>query len=303
MLLELSFWAAVLASGVRLATPTALAALGETVAQRSGVLNIGLEGMMMLGGFAGFATVVATGQVVVGLVAAVLAGAALGLVMAVVSVWRGGNQIVTGFALLLAGQGLANFLLAEGDLAARRPLPAVEIPLLSSLPLVGGAFAQSWLTYLTVALAVVVWWVLRSTRFGLEVDAAGKDAGAAAGKGVHVRRVRTWACLVAGGLAGLGGAALAVGALGTFTQNMVAGRGFVALALVVLGRQRVWLTMGAALLFATTDALQGRLQEVDAIPIELLPAAPWVVVVTLLVVAALGSTSRRHRTTLPEALP
>lgn len=292
------FSVGVLASGVRLAVPTALAALGETVSQRAGVFNLGLEGMMMVGAFSGFAVSVAADSPVVGLLAGAAGGAALASLMVFGVVWRGTNMIVTGFALILIGQGLANFLYAQNQarLPTFEPLPELDLGPLSDLPGAGRVlFQQNALLYVTIGLGVLLAVLLHRTRFGLEVDASGRDPDAATAKGVDVRRTRTIGVLTAGLLAGLGGAAITIGSVGNFGSNITAGRGFVAISLVAVARGRVGWVLVAAFLFGTLEAAQARLQDVEGIPVEFLPALPWIAVVLALVALAVTHTARVRR--------
>jgi general nucleoside transport system permease protein len=294
------FSVGVLASGVRLAVPTALAALGETVSQRAGVFNLGLEGMMMVGAFSGFAVSVAAESPFVGLLAGAAGGAALASLMVFGVVWRGTNMIVSGFALILIGQGLANFLYAQNQarLPTFEPLRELDLGPLSDLPGVGRVlFQQNALLYVTIGLGVLLAVLLHGTRFGLEVDASGRDPDAATSKGVDVRRTRTIGVLTAGLLAGLGGAAITVGSVGNFGSNITAGRGFVAISLVAVARGRVGWVLVAAFLFGTLEAAQARLQDVEGIPVEFLPALPWIAVVLALVALAVTHTARLRRAT------
>lgn len=285
----------VLASGVRLAVPTALAAIGETISQRAGIFNLGLEGMMMVGAFSGFAVAVAADSPAVGVLAGGAGGAALASLMVLGAVWRGTNVIVTGFALILLGQGLANFLYAQNQarLPTFEPLRELDLGALSDVPFLGRVlFQQNALLFVTLAAALVVALVLARTRFGLEVDASGSDPAAATTKGVNVRRTRTLAVLAAGFFAGIGGAAITVGSVGNFGNNITAGRGFVAISLVAVARGRIGWVLVAALLFGTLEAAQARLQDVETIPVELLPTLPWIAVVLALVVFAFTRRAR-----------
>lgn len=286
---ELAFWTAVLASAVRLTVPTLLAAIGELVSQRAGVLNLGLEGMMIAGAFSSFAVVVATGSPALGLLAGVGGGLFIGLVMVVLSVRGGGNQIVTGLALTLFGLGAAAFLNDQlRDFLHPVPtLPTLSIPLLEDIPLIGRAlFGQNALAYLTVVIVLAIAGVLRFTRFGLEATATGHAPLSAEAKGVAIHDVRSVAALIAAATAGLGGAAISVGAVGNFGPNMTAGRGFVAIAVVLLGRWRPGWTVLGAFVFGFTDALQLRLQNLLDVPVQILAALPWVAVLLFL---AIGS--------------
>jgi len=289
------FSAGLVASGIRLAVPTALAAIGEAVSQRAGVLNLGLEGMMMVGAFAGFAASSRSGSALVGLVAGAAGGAAIALLMVAGAVFRNTNQIVTGFALVLFGQGLANFLYAQSQdrLETFQPLSDLQLGPVSDIPFLGDAvFRQSAMAYVTVALAVAIALLLSRTRFGLEVDASGADPGAAVAKGVNVRRTRTLGVLCAGIFAGLGGAAITVGAVGNFGHNITSGKGFVAIALVAIARHRIGWILVAALLFGILEALQSRLQDVRGIPVDFLPALPWISVVLALTALAIARRTR-----------
>jgi ABC-type uncharacterized transport system permease subunit len=294
------FSVGVLASGVRLAVPTALAAIGETISQRAGIFNLGLEGMMMVGAFTGFAVTVAADSPALGVAAGGVGGAALASLMVLGSVWRGTNVIVTGFALILLGQGLANFLYAQNQarLPTFEPLGELDLGALSDLPVVGRVlFQQNALFGLALAAALVVAVLLTRTRFGLEVDASGSDPAAATAKGVSVRRTRTVAVLAAGLLAGVGGAAITVGSVGNFGSNITSGRGFVAISLVAVARGRVAWVLVAAFLFGTLEAAQARLQDVERIPVELLPTLPWIAVVLALLALALTRSARLRTAT------
>lgn len=289
------FSASVLASGIRLAVPTALAAIGEAVSQRAGVFNLGLEGMMMTGAFAGFAVTSTSGNAVLGLAVGALAGAALASLMVLGNVVYGTSMIVTGFSLVLLGQGLANFLYSsrQDALASFPPLAEVDLGPLRDIPLLGSTvFNQNALFALMLVLALGVGGLLARTRFGLEVEASGSDPTAAVAKGVGVRRTRAIAVLTAGLFAGLGGAAITVGSVGNFGSNITAGRGFVAISLVAIARNRIGWVLVAAFLFGTLEAVQSRLQDVDGIPVEFLPALPWIAVVLALIALASTRTTR-----------
>ena len=294
------FSAGVLASGIRLAVPTALAAIGEAVSQRAGIFNLGLEGMMMVGAFTGFAVTSSSGSAALGLATGALAGAAMASLMVLGHVVYGTSMIVTGFSLVLLGQGLGNFLYADRQdaLASFSPLGEVDLGPLRDIPLLGATvFNQNALFPLALALALAVGVLLARTRFGLEVDATGSDPTAAVAKGVDVRRTRAIAVLTAGLFAGLGGAAITVGSVGNYGSNITAGRGFVAISLVAIARSRIRWVIVAAFLFGTLEAAQSRLQDVDGIPVEFLPALPWIAVVLALIVLASRRTVRLRTAT------
>jgi general nucleoside transport system permease protein len=295
----MDFWTQVLDSGTRLLIPILLAALGELVSQRAGVMNIGLEGYMTAGAYAGFLTMVATGSLPLAVIAAVTAGAVVSLLMVAAAVWGRANQVLAGFAIFIMAPALVGYLfvqLSDGPVTAQ-PLRSLAVPLLHEIPLIGPAlFDQNAFWYLAIAIGLVVWVVLGRTRLGLAIDACGNDPEIATSKGINVPRTRTCAVLVAGAMGGLGGAALTVGALGSFTTGVVNGRGFVAIAVVILAGWRLGRVFVAAAVIGICDALRLRASDVVDIPVQLLAALPWIVVLTMLVVAA------RMHSTMPRAL-
>jgi general nucleoside transport system permease protein len=295
-LLTLAFWEVVLAGSIRLAIPLALAALGETLVQRAGILNLGIEGMMIVGALTGIWTGAQAGSWI-GVAAGCAVGALLGALMALVVVHGGANQIVIGVTLTLLGTGLASFLFqvwipSGRDAVAVPPVPAIRVPGLADLPLVGSAlFTQNLLAYGTFALVPVLAWTIWRSRFGLAIRAAGDDPAAAALRGVGIGRVRTLTLIIGGGLAGMAGAAITVGYLGSFTDGVTAGRGFVAVAIVIIGN---WTPLGAlagSLLFAFCDSLALQAQTGGVVlPVEAWSALPYVVTLAVLII-----TSRRRR--------
>jgi ABC-type uncharacterized transport system permease subunit len=293
------FWTQVLDSGVRLMIPLLLAALGELIAERAGVMNIGLEGFMTVGAYAGFLTIHSTGSLPLAVGAAAVSGAAVSILMVAAVVWGRANQVLAGFAIFIMVPALVGYLfvqLSDGPLTTQ-PLPPLSLPGLSDIPLIGPAlFDQNAFWYLAVVLGVAVWIVLERSRLGLAIDACGHDPEIAASKGINVRLTRTCAVMVAGALAGLGGAALTVGALGSFTTGVVNGRGFVALAIVILGAWKVSRVFLAAAVIGVCDAFRFQAGDVVNVPVQLMAALPWVVVLIMLIVA-----SRMHGT-MPRAL-
>ena len=279
------FDAAWLGASIRLASPLILAATGETVAERAGVINIGLEGMMLSGAFAGYAIGAATGDPWLGMFGALVVGVLVGLLTALVTVVGKADQIVVGVGLNLLALGGTTFLfrdLFSDNEPEVGPIARWEVPLLSDLPAVGEAvFHQSPLVYLAFATVPLTAWVLARTNFGLSVRAAGDSPAALDTAGVSVTKVRLVATGVAGGLAALGGAFLSVGQLGAFNEDMTSGRGFLALAAVIFGRWRSAWVMVACVLFGMVDALQLRLQSVGEVP-----RGVWAIVVVCSVVAA-----------------
>lgn len=278
-----------LAAAVRVATPLLLAATGETVTERSGVINLGLEGMMLAGALA--ATLGAsTAGPWTGLALAVLAGMALAAGFAAVTIAARADQIIAGTALTLGAVGLTGTIYRQafgtgGAGLALPTLAAVPIPGLSRIPILGPAlFDQPAPTYLALVALPIVWWALFRTRLGLALRATGEGAAMARAAGLRTDLIRTVATVIGGGFAGLAGATLVLAQVGTFAEKMTAGRGYVAIAIVVLGR---WHPVGvalAALLFGAATALQYLFQSLGlAVPYQLFLMLPYVL--TLLALA------------------
>jgi ABC-type uncharacterized transport system permease subunit len=284
-----------LSSSVAFAMPTALAAVGETVSERAGVLNLGLEGMLLSGALAAFLVAYYLDNVALGTLAGIAIGIALGALMAFLSVTLKTEQIINGIAIVLLAQGLTAFTFEELFGGEEQPtiagIPDVHIPLLSEIPAVGRIlFEQNALFYVSIALVLGVWVLLTRTRFGLSVRAVGESPAAADAAAVSVTRTRWLALLVCGGMAGMGGAVLVLGQLNLFETNVSAGRGWIAVALVIFGRWNPLLVLGGAFLFGFTDALQIRVQAVSGgiastVPTEIFGALPYVVTLTVMVVA------------------
>ena len=296
-LLSTAFLISLVASGIRLAMPVLLAVLGEIFSERSGVLNLGLEGIMAMGAFGGFAGAFASGDAWLGLLAGLAAGAAMGLVMALFSVTLKTNQVVTGISLVILGTGLSAFMYRELFGVSSRPprvegLPDLNLPVLGQIPVVGPIlFQHSVVVYLAVALVVLSWAALFRTTWGLKVRAVGEAPSAADTSGINVAQIRYVCVIVGSALAGLGGAVLSVAQMGLFVENMVAGRGWIAIGLVIFARWRPSLALAGALLFGVADALQFRLQALGfaAVPYEFLLMLPYLLTILVLV----GSSQRQ----------
>jgi simple sugar transport system permease protein len=282
---------ALLEAAVRLAAPLLLAALGELIVERAGVVNIGVEGMMLTGAFAGFAVSVATGSPVLGVGAAVLAGCAVGALFAFFAIARGTDQIVVGMAvnlLALGATGLGARALYAGATPSGPTLVDVALPGFAGLPIVGPAlFDHTPFVYAAFGLALVVGFGLSRTRAGLRLRACGEVARAADAEGVPVARVRFAALVIGAGFAGLAGAALSLAQSDTFTEGMTAGRGFIALAAVIFGRWSARGVVLAALFFGLANALQFRAQAQGlAIPYPIFLMFPYLVTLTVLAFVA-----------------
>jgi simple sugar transport system permease protein len=278
-----------LAAAVRVATPLLFAATGETLAERSGVINLGTEGIMLVGALAAALGASAWGPWV-GLGAAGLAGMGLAAVFALIAIGARADQIISGTAITLAAVGLTGTIArkAYGDVGAGFSLPTfpdAAIPALSSIPVVGPAFFdQPAPTYLAVTVLPLVWWFLFRTRLGLQLRATGEAAAMARAAGVRTGLIRAGATIVGGGFAGLGGATLVLAQVGTFAERMTAGRGYLAIAIVVLGRWHPAGIAAAALLFGGATALQFIFQALGTrAPYQLFLMLPYVL--TLLALA------------------
>ncbi len=284
-----------LSSSVAFAMPTALAAIGETVSERAGVLNLGLEGMMLSGALAAFLVAFYLNSVALGTLAGVSIGVALGALMAFLSVTLRTEQIINGIAIVLLAQGLTAFIFEKLFGGEEQPtvqgISDIDIPLLSEIPGVGPVlFEQNALFYVSVVLVVCVWLLLTRTRFGLSVRAVGERPAAADAAAVSVARTRWIALLICGGMAGMGGAVLVLGQLNIFESNVSGGRGWIAVALVIFGRWNPLLVLSGALLFGFTDALQIRVQAVSggitsSVPTEIFGALPYAVTLIVMVAA------------------
>ena len=277
-----------LAAAVRVATPLLLAATGETIAERSGVINLGLEGMMLAGALAATLGATASGPWT-GVLWAVLAGIALALVFAAVAIGARANQIITGTAITLAAIGLTATVYRQafgvgGAGLDLQTLPAIPVPGLASIPVVGEAlFRQPAPTYFALLVLPLAWWFLFRTRVGLALRATGEAGATAHASGVPTRAIRVLAILIGGAFGGLAGATLVLAQVGTFAERMTAGRGFVAIAIVVLGRWHPGGVAIAALLFGAATALQYLFQSVGVdLPYQLFLMLPYVLVLLAL---------------------
>ena len=279
----------VVGSGIRLATPFLLAGLGETIGQRSGVLNLGVDGVMLLGAFGAYWTILETRSPVAGILVGLAVGLVMGIVYGVVTVTLRAEQGVSGIGIFLFGLGMSDLLFQKkvGTPLPIRGFADWHVPVLSDIPKVGEMFFQhSVLVYLAFLLVPVVAFLLNRTTFGLNIRAVGENPSAADSLGVSIARVRYTTILLANGLAGLAGAVLAI-ELGIFQQNLTNGQGFIAIALVYFGAWRPVGVMGGALLFGMVSAtvLQWKtLGLVSGATSSLTAMAPAVLTIVALVV-------------------
>ena len=272
------------------AVPILLAALGETVVERSGVLNLGVEGMMVTGALGGFVIAVATGSPVLGFVGGAVAGAALSLVFAVLTQVFLANQVATGLALTLFGLG-ASSLGGQGYNGIKPPHTGALFPkAMADLPVVGPiVFGHDWMVYFSVAMVAVLWWVLKSTRAGLIIRAVGESHEAAHALGYKVNRIRLGCIAFGGAMAGLGGAYVSLVRVPQWVDGITAGAGWIALAIVVFASWKPWRVLIGAWLFGGITVLQLNLQVAgSAIPVEYLSMAPYLITILVLVIMSAG---------------
>jgi simple sugar transport system permease protein len=278
-----------LTSGVTLATPYLYAAIGETFGQRSGVLNLGVEGQMLLGAFAAFYVTLVSGDLWLGVLAASIVGAVMGLAMAFVTVNLQAQQGVSGIGFYLFGLGMSDLLFQKllGKVETIRGFTAFPVPLLSRIPVVGEAlFNQSLLVYGAYLLVPLAWFVLNRTTLGLKIRSVGENPEAADSLGVSVARVRYFTIILGGILSGVAGASLSTALLNVFQQNMTSGLGFIAVALVYFGAWRPWGVLAGALLFSMVNALQLWIQVLGIpVPSDIAVMMPYVLTILVLVVS------------------
>jgi simple sugar transport system permease protein len=282
------------------ATPILLAATGELVAERAGVLNLGVEGMMITGAICGFAMAVESGSPLVGFLAAAGGGALLSLLFAFLTQIALANQVASGLALTLFGLGLSA-LLGQSYVGVKPPrMGDVPFGVLADIPVIGPIlFGHNLILYLGILLVAAVWYVLRYTRAGLILRAVGENHDAAHALGYKVVRVRILAIMFGGALSGLGGAYISLIRVPQWTEGMTAGVGWIALALVVFASWKPWRVLLGAYLFGGITQLQLNLQGAGvAIPVEYLAMSPYVFTIVVLVIlsadrsAAPGSLGR-----------
>ena len=274
-----------LASLMVAATPIMLAAIGELVVERSGVLNLGVEGMMISGSVLGFIAATATGNAWIGFLVAAFGGAGMALLFGILTQFFLSNQVATGLALTLFGLGLAS-LLGQGYLGVKAPaFPDWHIPLLGDIPVIGPiVFQHDPMVYVGLGIVAGVWWFLKKTRAGLVLRAVGENHEAAHALGYHVVRTRLLAIMFGGACAGLGGAYLSIVRVPTYADSLTAGAGWIALAIVVFAGWKPARLLLGAYLFGGVTVLQLNLQAAGvAIPVEYLSMSPYIATILVLV--------------------
>jgi general nucleoside transport system permease protein len=287
------------------ATPLIYAALGELVAERSGVLNLGVEGMMLIGAVTAFGVAFAGYPAIVAAIAGAGAAAVAAAVFAVLALSLATNQYAAGLALTILGSGLSGLIGRHFGSSSITSIARIHVPLLSDLPVAGPVFFnQDPMVYLAVLLAFVVWWFLHRTKSGLVVRIVGEAPHSAAAIGYPVIRIRYLATLFGGAMAGLGGAYLSLAYTPIWVEDMTAGRGWIALALVVFGTWRPWRLVLGAWLFGGVSVLQLFVQGFGVqLPSEVLSALPYVATIVVLVAISRNPQTLRLNTPLSLAQP
>lgn len=293
-LFSLPVMVGILFSAIRLATPYLYASIGEMFAQRSGVVNLGVDGIMLIGAYSAFFVALNTGSLWLGLIAAAMVGLLMGLFMSAISVTLKAEQGISGIGLYLFGLGLSSLLfkVTIGTVKTIVGFQPVKIPLLGDIPFVGEVFFRHSLpVYGAFLLVPLAWWFLEKTTWGLKIKSVGMNPAAADSLGVSVNRVRYFCVCLGGVLAGIAGASLSIALVNLFQENLTAGQGFIAVALVYFGSWRPLGIMGGALLFTTVNAFQLWMQVLGVkIPSEIAVMLPY-----LLTIAALAVTVNRVR--------
>ncbi|MDP9836643.1 simple sugar transport system permease protein [Neorhizobium huautlense] len=286
---------AILLTVMTAATPLVIAAMGELVAERSGVLNLGVEGMMIMGAVCAFATAHMTGSPYLGILAGIGGGALFSLLFGFLTLTLVTNQVATGLALTILGLGVSGQLGESFVGLAGTKLQPIVVPVLSDIPFIGRVlFAQDLIFYLSIALIIGVNWFLFRSRTGLKMRAVGDNHGSAHALGINVVRTRYLAVLFGGACAGLAGAQLSLVYTPQWVENMSAGRGWIALALVVFASWRPWRILAGGYLFGAVTIGQLHAQAFGVgIPSQFLSALPYAATIVVLVII-----SHNRRTTL-----
>jgi simple sugar transport system permease protein len=289
---QLSVIAGILTSAIRLATPYLYAAIGETFSQRSGVVNLGVDGIMLMGAYSSFFVVLTTGNIWFGLLAAIAAGLLMGLLMSLISVTLKAEQGISGIGLYMFGLGLSSLLFKTtiGTVKTVIGFQSVKIPLLGEIPVIGNIFFNhSLLVYGAFLLVPLAWWLLEKTTWGLKIKSVGQNPAAADSLGVNVDLVRYASVCIGSMLAGIAGASLSISLLNLFQENLTAGMGFIAVALVYFGNWKPQGILWGALLFSSVNAFQLWMQVLGVkIPSDVAIMLPYI-----LTIAALAFAVRR----------
>lgn len=281
---------ALLAATVVAGTPILFAAVGELMAERAGILNLGVEGMMLVGAVLGFIFTINTGNHWYGIIAALVGGGVMGFIHAFITITLRGNQVVSGLALTIFGTGVSGFMgKAYQGVPIVDPFKAVPLPFLKDIPVLGVVlFRHDVLVYFSIIVAVVLWYILYRTSWGLSVRAAGENPAAADAVGIDVARVRYICTILGGVLAGLGGAYLSLAYAPSWQENMTAGRGWIAVALVIFALWNPLRGVVGAYLFGGVEAMTFRMQAAGVkISPFFLSMLPYILTIVVLVIVTI----------------
>ncbi len=292
-ILSIGFLTSLLAGTIRLATPILMPALGQIYTQRAGILNLGVEGTMLIASILGFAAVASGASLWVGFIVGIITGAVYALLMAWLSVTLRVNQVIAGIGMNVLATGLAAYIyrLLFGIRALPAKItsfPAVNIPWLSGIPYLGTIlFQHNILVYLAFAMVPLTWFFLEKTMFGLKIKMVGEHPRAADSRGISVPWIRYAAVVIGGAYAGAGGVFMTIAYLNMFTESVIGGFGYIAVSVVIFGRFDPYRAMGGALLFGFASALQVRLQALGSgIPSQLLLMLPYALTIVALIFAS-----------------
>jgi len=295
-MINTDFLIALMASSIISGTPLLYAALGEILAERAGNLNLGVEGMMLVGAVSGFLITIKTASPWLGILAATVAGGAMASIHAFLTVTLKANQVVSGLALTLFGTGLSGYL---GRSVIGTPSPAafeaVHLPLLGKLPVLGPVlFNHDPLVYISYFLVFILWFLIYKTRAGLNLRAVGENPAAADSLGINVFKIRYFYVIVGGMLAGIGGAYLSLAAIPTWMENITAGRGWIAVALVIFATWNPLYALAGSYIFGGIDALGFRLQAVNiSVSTYFLSMLPYLFTILVLILIAWKNLKQR----------
>ena len=284
--------AGLFAAALRMATPLVFASIGGMFSERAGIVNIALEGMMLTGAFSGVLATFATGNPWIGVLASVLAGGLLGYLHAILTVKFAGNQIVSGTGINLLALGATAYLCqavwgSRGASQSVQGLDAISIPLVKDIPFLGEIIGnQTPLVYMSILVVILSYILLFKTPGGLRIRAVGEHPAAADTSGVDVYRTKYLCVVLSGMLAGLGGAFLSLGHLNLFVMGMTGGRGFIALAAMIIGGWTPFGALGASFLFGFADALQIRLQSIGILPSQIILTLPYILTIVVVAIFA-----------------
>lgn len=280
----------ILTSAIRLATPYLYASIGESFGQLSGVVNLGVDGIMLVGAYVALLVALFTGSLWLGMLAAAIVGLLMGLLMSVISVTLKAEQGISGIGLFMFGLGLSSLLfkMTMGTVKTIVGFQPVKIPILGDIPILGPVFfQQSVVVYGAFLLVPVAWWILDKTTWGLRIKAVGQNPAAADSLGVSVDRVRYMSVCVGSILAGIAGASLSLATVNLFQENLTAGMGFIAVALVYFGGWRPLGILAGALLFSSVNALQLWMQVLGVgIPSDVAVMLPYLLTIVVLAISA-----------------